>query len=160
MSKRTRLTIKRAQNNEKTFLELVDMLMDLHASGGYAPLNHDKATEAAYRVLSEGMCWIARLGGKPVGTLALTESAFWYADQTFLQDAWFWVDPEQRSRDVGVALLKAAKAEAQARNKLLFVSMTNPDRRPKATATTIATQMAGFVPLGYTLLLNSEANVP
>ena len=153
MSKRTRLTIRKAKNDEKTFSELVDMLIALHASGGYAPFNPDKATEAAFRVLSQDMCWIARLGGKNVGTLALTESSFWYADETFLQDAWFWVDPEHRAKDVGVALLKAAKAEADARKRLLFVSMTNPDRRPKKTAMTLTAQLAGYVPLGYTLNL-------
>ena len=157
MSKRTRLRISRAKDDETSFEEILDMLIALHASGGYAPFNPVKAAEAAFRVMSEGMCWVARIGGKPVGTLALTETAFWYGDTTFLHDAWFWVAPEHRAKDVGVALLKAAKAEAETRNKLCFVSMTNPDRRPKKTPATIVTQLAGYVPLGYTLTLKGDA---
>jgi len=156
MSKRTRLTIARAKHDEEGFGEVLDLLIALHASGGFAPFNPTKAAEVAYRVISEDMCWVARLGGKPVGTLALTEQAFWYADTTFLQDAWLWVDPEHRAKDVGLGLLKAAKAEAEARNKLLFVSMTNPDRRPKKTPATLLTQLAGYVPLGYSLTLKGD----
>ena len=156
MSKRTRLSIVRAKNTEAGFEEILDMLIRLHATGGYAPFNPIKAAEAAFRVISEEMCWVARIGGKPVGTLALTEASFWYGDTYFLRDAWFWVDPEHRAKDVGVALLKAAKAEAEARNQLCFISMTNPDRRPKKTPTTIVSQLAGYVPLGYTLTLKGD----
>jgi GNAT superfamily N-acetyltransferase len=156
MSRRARLTVSRAKNDEAAFGEILDMLIALHASGGYAPFNPEKAADAAFSTMCEDMCWVARIGGKPVGTLALTELAFWYADATFLNDAWFWVDPAHRAKDVGVALLKAAKSEAQARNKLLFVSMTNPDRRPKSTATTLVMQTAGFVPIGYTLSLSGN----
>ncbi len=156
MSKRAKLTVARAKNDEQSFGEILDMLIALHASGGFAPFNAEKAAEAAFRVISEDMCWVARIGKKPVGTLALSEASFWYSDTTFLRDAWFWVDPEHRAKDVGIALMKAAKAEAEARNKLCFISMTNPDRRPKATANTLLSQLAGYVPLGYTLTLKGE----
>lgn len=154
MTKAKRLVVTRAKNDERSFGEIADMLLELHKSNGYAPLDADKAAEIAYRVLASDMVWVARIGGVPVGTLALVETEFWYSRETFLGDAWFWVTPAERARDVGVKLLKAARDEAQARNKLLFISMHDPDRRPKATSATLVAQLAGFVPIGYALSMN------
>ena len=50
--------------------------------------------------------------------------------------------------------MKAARECAQARNKIAFVTVNNPDRRPKKTSMSLESQIAGFVPLGYTIKLN------
>lgn len=143
-----------AGTDEATFVDVYALTLALHRQGGHAPLDNDKASAAVYRVLQEGMAWIARdQTGEPIGTLALTELAYWYSQATYLEGAWFYVRPEWRAGRVGVALLKAARAEAQARKRIALITITSPDRRPKRTPMTLESQLAGFVPLGYTLRL-------
>lgn len=147
------ITIETAANDESTFQEVFALLLDLHKVGGYATLDVTEAAENAYRVLSEGMTFLARVNGEAVGTIGLTEVPFWYSKTTFLQDAWFYVKPRFRRGKVGVRLLHAARDAAEARSKLVFVTVNNPDRRPKRTASSLVSQTVGFVPLGYTLQL-------
>ena len=40
---------------------------------------------------------------------------------------------------------------ADARNKILLVTVTNPDKRPKKTKMTVQSQNAGYIPVGYTI---------
>lgn len=147
----TGLEIVRAGADEESFSEVFGLLLDLHKAGGYASLDTETAALNSYDVLKEGMTFVAKIDGKAVGTLALTELSFWYSKQTFLQDAWLYVKPEHRKAAVGVQLMRAAKAEAQTRNKIAFITLNNPDRRPKATTMSLESQIAGYVPVGYTL---------
>ena len=58
---------------EEAFVATWELTLELHAAGGYAPLDTEKATKAVYGVMCEGMTWLARApDGTPVGTLALT----------------------------------------------------------------------------------------
>lgn len=153
--------IERAGADEATFVDVFRLMIALHADGGYAPLDTDKTAKAVYHALNEGMTFLARApGGEAVGIIALLEFSFWYSDVTFLDDRAFYVRPDYRVRpgfegpSVGVALLRAARDEGQARNKLTFVTVTNPDRKAKAGHVAVAGHRLGFVPLGYTLQLN------
>ena len=145
------LIIERADTSESSFEAVFGLLLRLHREGGYAPLDPVKARVNAYRVIEEGMTFLARRDGHPVGTLSLTELSFWYAQSTFLQDGWFYVSPEFRKGRVGIALMRAAREEAQRRNRIAFVTVNNPDRRPKSTTMSLESQTAGYVPLGYTM---------
>ncbi len=147
----TEVEIERASVTEGSFEEVFSLLVALHREGGYAPLDVEKAARRTIDVMSEGMVFVARVGGKAVGTIGLTEVAFWYSPQMFLQDAWLFVLPEHRRGRVGVRLMQEARNEAQRRNLVAFVTVNNPDRRPKATKQSLISQEAGFVPLGYTL---------
>lgn len=151
MKKVKGLKIERLANDEQSFADMFELLLELHAAGGFAKLDADKAATNAYQMLAEGMTFMARVKGKPVGLLVLAELSFWYADETFLQECAFYVKPEYRARDVGVRLLKAVREEADQRNKIAFVTINNPDRRPKKTTMSLESQTAGYVPLGYTL---------
>lgn len=141
-------------NDEASFVEVYELTLELHREGGYAPLDNDKAAAAVYQVLTEGMVWVARdAAGVAIGTIGLTELKFWYSQESYLQDAWLYVRPAFRKGRVGVLLMQAARAEAQKRNKIALITVTSPDRRPKATPMTLDSQIAGYVPLGYTLRL-------
>jgi GNAT superfamily N-acetyltransferase len=157
-----RIVVERATASEQHFVEVCEMLIELHREGGYAPLNCDDAAADIYQVLREDMTFIARQELQPVGVLGLTQTAFWYNRQAgFLMNRWFYVRPDFRHGQVGIALLRAARAEGQARNQIVFVSVTTPDRRPKRSRTTLDAQIAGFVPLGYTLMLtNGPVEMP
>jgi GNAT superfamily N-acetyltransferase len=145
------VTIERAKPDEASFTEVFELLLHLHAAGGYADLDVNKASDNCFRVIEEGMVFVARSeDGKAVGTLALTELSFWYSQETFLQDAWFFVLPEFRAGNVGVELMKAAREAAEEKSKIAFVTVNNPDRRPKKTRMTIESQVAGYAPLGHT----------
>lgn len=148
-----KVDVQICEADEPTFLDVFSLLLQLHAAGGYAELNVDKASDNCFRVMETGLCLLARVAGRPVGTLALAEVRFWYADTAFLQDAWFFVLPEFRGQRVGIDLLKAAKDVADERQQILFVTVNNPDRRPKRTTMSLESQIAGYVPLGYTLKL-------
>lgn len=149
----TEIVIERAGADEVAFSEVFGLLLELHRTGGYAVLDTETAARNAYAVLNEGMTFVARIDGQAVGTLALTELPFWYSKSTFLQDAWLYVKPEYRKGLVGVKLMRAARDEAQKRSQIAFVTLNNPDRRPKATVMSLESQVAGFVPVGYTLKL-------
>lgn len=146
------ITVEKAGSDERSFRDVFELCLLLHKEGGYAPLDVSKAANNCYQVLRENACFVARTqNGRAVGTLALTTLRFWYSAESFLQDAWFFVRPEYRGGDVGVLLMRAARAEADAQAKIAFVTVNNPDRRPKQTRMSIESQVAGYVPLGYTL---------
>lgn len=148
------VTIECVQSDDAAgFADVFALLLALHREGGYAPLVQAKAAASCYGVIAKGMTFLARVDGRPVGTLALVALPFWYSDAVFLQDAWMFVCPTHRRANVGVALLKAARAEGERRGLIVFVTVNNPDRRPKRTAASIESQVAGFVPLGHTLKL-------
>ena len=147
------IVIETAGCDEDAFCDVFELLLALHKEGGFARLDGEKAGRAVYQTLKEGMTFVARVEGKAIGVLALTELPFWYSAATHLLDVGFYVAPKWRKGAVGKALLEAARVEAQVRNKILLITVTNPDRRPKGTRTTIESQIAGFVPVGYTLQL-------
>jgi GNAT superfamily N-acetyltransferase len=148
--------IERAEASEQNFIEVFEMLLELHKEGGYALLDRSDSAEDVYAVMQEGMTFVARSAvGQPIGVLGLTEVGFWFNRKVkFLQGRWFYVRPAFRRAQVGVHLLRAARDEGQTRNSLVFVTVTNPDRRPKRTTMSLEAQIAGFVPLGYTIRLN------
>ena len=146
--------IEKATLDERGFADVWPLTLALHKEGGYARLDQSKAGAAVYKTIQEGMVFVARDGsGEAIGTLGLTELRFWYSPETFLQDAWLYVRKAYRKKGVGVALMRAAREEAQARGKICFVTVNNPDRRPKKTPMSLESQTAGFVPLGYTIKL-------
>lgn len=147
-------TIERAGTDEKSFVDVFELLIDLHKEGGYAPMNERKAIAQTYAVLQEGMTLVARnKEGQAIGVLPLMEVPFWYSDVTFLMARDLYVRPRYRRGKVLHELLREARKEAERRNKLLFIEIDNPDRRQKKTKTSLVAQQAGFVPLGYTLQL-------
>lgn len=148
------IIIERAGTDETSFMEVFDLLVALHKEGGYAPMNVKKAIAQTYGVLQQGMTLVARNeDGEAVGVLPLMEVDFWFADESFLLGRSFYVRPKYRRGRVGVQLLQAAREEGERRNKLVFVELDNPDRKPKKTKASLVIQQAGFVPLGYTLRL-------
>ena len=153
MTKAGEITIEVAKDDEESFAEVFGLLLDLHKAGGYGPLDVETAGRNAYLVIKEGMVFVARKDGKAIGTLGLTDVQFWYSQDRFLQDAWFFVAPAHRRGQVGVKLMRAARDEGERRNKIVFITINNPDRRPKRTTASLESQTAGFVPLGYTLKL-------
>lgn len=153
---------KKEAADEAAFVEVFEIMLELHKEGGYAPLDMDDAIAAVDAVRRERMTFLARLdaphgddpAGFPIGILAMMELPFWYNRRTtYLTDQGFYVRPAYRRGKVGVALLMAARRLAEFRGKIAIVQVTNPDRRPKRNAATVLTQNAGFVPVGYALRL-------
>lgn len=148
------ITIERATQTEESFTENFELMLKLHKEGGFAPLNVDKMARAVFQFIREGMVFVARnSAGEAVGTLAMTENSFWYADETFLCDVWFFVLPRYRKGAVGRNLMRAARDEADARGKMAFIAVKNLDRRPKKTRMALESQTAGYVPIGHTTQL-------
>lgn len=154
MSARPSVTIERAGTDEQSFVDVFELLVALHKEGGYAPLNGEKAAREVFAALQEGMTFVARAqNGAVVGVLSLTESPYYYSDETFLHDRGFYVRPRYRKGRVGALLLKAATEEADRRGTVAFVNVTNPDRRPKKNGASLMAITAGYVPMGYLLKL-------
>lgn len=140
-------------NTEANFRILFEMLLELHKIGGYAPLDVDKAASNTYDMLATGVVFIAYVDGKPAGVIAGVEQSFWYSQATHLQSIPLYVRAPYRKGQVGRMLLKAFAQEADRRGIIGFVTIDNPDRRPKATKVSIESQLAGYVPVGYTMKL-------
>lgn len=147
------IVIEKAGTDEASFIEAFELMVALHREGGFAPLDGEKSAAGVYTALKDGATWLARIDGKAIGVLSLVELPFWYSKDTYLQDAGFYVRPKFRKRRVGVELMKAAREEGQRRNKIVLITVTSPDRRPKKTPMSLESQIAGFVPLGYTIKL-------
>lgn len=145
-------TIDIAGTDEATFAAVFDLLVAEHAEAGIGPLNPEKTAEVCYRTLEQGMTLIARdKKGRIIGTMGISNKTFWYGDMPYLHDVWLYVAPEHRKKDVCRMLMKGARAIADARNLLLFVTIANPNRRTKTTPMGLIAQEAGYVPVGYTM---------
>jgi len=56
----TKFRIERAGTDEKSFVDVFDLMVALHKESGFAPLKGEKAVREVYSVLCEGMTFIAR----------------------------------------------------------------------------------------------------
>lgn len=145
-------TIERVAISETTYREVFELLLEEYREVSHIRLSPEKTAQAAYRVIAEGMTFLARdADGTPIGTLGLTELEYWFADETFLQDRWFYVRPAYRANGVGSALIRAAKDEATRLEKIVYLTIQNPDRRAKNHRMMLESQECGFVPFGYTI---------
>jgi GNAT superfamily N-acetyltransferase len=158
------MIIERVEHGDaERFQDVFLLLTRLHIENGMAPMNREKAAEAVYRVIEEGMTWLARDEKdehRYLGVLGLVEHQFWYADLTFLVSAWFYVRPERRFGRVGVELLRAAQAEAEKRGLIVFAETSNPRRRAKGGSwLTVASERAGYIPAGYMIRLGGREHV-
>ena len=148
-----RITIEVPENTEANFRILFEMLLELHKIGGYAPLDVDKSAANTYDMLATGVVFIAYVDGNPAGVIAGVEQPFWYSQATHLQSIPLYVRAPYRNGEVGRLLLKAFAHEAERRGIIGFVTIDNPDRRPKVTKVSMESQLAGYVPVGYTMKL-------
>ncbi len=148
------LTIERAHMDEASFRAVYPLLLELHKAVGIAPLNPDKMAQQCYHVLGHGMTFIARdEAGQAVGSIGLIEGDLWYADCGYILDKWFFVRPDHRG-SAGLGLLRAARDEGIARDRIVYVWNTNPDKRQKGLPFGVEAQRLGFVPFGYMMRLN------
>lgn len=159
MSNRT-YTISRADpDSEAQFLECLDLCAKQARQGAFAPINPEKVAAHCYNVMEQGLMIVARDGqGKAIAMLPLSEEPLLYADETYLQNFGLWIEPEWRTTGVLRALLTEAKREAIERETFALITITDPDRKPKQTDSSLESQIIGYVPVGYTFKLKSKAN--
>ncbi|MGH6792465.1 MAG: hypothetical protein ACRECF_06980 [Methyloceanibacter sp.] len=144
--------------NEDQFLEAFGLLLELHEESGFAALNIDKAIRDSYTVMSQGMSFVVReaLGKDAVGIVTITEEGFAYADETLLATKQLYVRPDYRAGPAFKALLEAAKAVAESRNKQLFIQISNPRRKPSRSGLVRVAEGLGYAPRGYTLQVTTK----
>ena len=156
MSNRT-FTIGRAKEDEATFVEVLGLCAKQARQGAFAPLNTDKVSMHAYRMMADGLMILARnAAGKAIAMLPLSEEMLAYADQTYLQNLGLWIEPEWRTTGVLRALLAEARRETEKRETFCLITITDPDRRKKGGRAIQESEMIGFVSVGYTLKLESK----
>lgn len=144
------VTVERAGSDEETFVEVYGLLLELHKQGAFAPLDNERASANTFNVIAEGHVFVARVDGKAVGTIGLVEFPFWYSTETYLQESWFYVSPEYRAGEAGKELMRAAREEGERMEKIVLVTITDPDRMAKKVARGNIEVIHGFVPAGYT----------
>ena len=155
------MNIERAAIDEGSFRDVFTMLLELAREGAYARLNHEKLALDTYAVLTHGMTFIARdEDGSPIGLLGLVEESFYYSDTSYLSSKWLWIAKDHRGASglrpgpILSGLLEAAKAEAETRAEMLFVTIDNPGRNAKrAGRARIDATVIGYVPQAYIMRL-------
>ena len=154
-----KLKLERIEPTEETFREMAEVMLKLHALNGMARLDADKAAVVLYGLLEQGRIFVVRNQKKEiVGALALSEEEFWYSNTKFLQGLAFYVTPDYRGNRIGNMLLQAAKKEAETSDMILLIERQTIDKKPKRTKLSIAMETAGYIPLGYTMLLRGKDN--
>ena len=121
----------------------------------------ERAFTNAALVMEQGHTFVARNGdGEIVGSLGLIEANYWYGseDSQFLLDRWFYVRPADRFGDIGVKLMRHAKAEANRMGINAFIVVANPDRTPKQNSAATYSVIAGFSPFTHVTRLNRASN--
>jgi hypothetical protein len=158
MKHMTEISIERLPADEGSFSLVFEMMLELYAVVGVAPLNSEKYAKGVWGVMQEGMTFLARdAAGNAVGTIGLIETRFWYSDWTYLQDKWFYVRPSFRGH-AGLALLRAVRKEAEEKDRIAYVWNTNPDRKQKALPFGVEAQRLGFVPFGFMTRVSKKSS--
>lgn len=150
-----KITVEIAEGDEKTFIEVFELTLMLHKEGGILPLDRETAAESVYNTLAQGMTLIARNeAGEAVGSIGLEETSIFYSTETMLWDKWLIVRPQYRNGDVGKRLMAAATEVADAKEKILILTISNPNRQRKAPMKmSLFSQEVGFVPRSYSIRL-------
>ena len=124
------LFVEKVDASEAAFSEVFPLLLELHKTVGVFRLNPSKMAEQCYGVLARGMSFVVRDETCAIGSIGLVEATAWYSDDEYLQDKWLYVRPSHRGL-AGLALLRAARDEGIARDRIVYVWNTNPDKRQK-----------------------------
>lgn len=141
----------------ETVKEVFKFILPMAREVAQTHVDVERAFKNAALVMEQGHTFVARNGdGEIVGSLGLLEANYWYGteDSTFLLDRWFYVRPTDRFGDIGVKLMRHARAEADRMGINAFIVVANPDRTPKQNAAAAYSVIAGFAPFTHVMKLN------
>ena len=148
------VTVERAKCDEATYKEVMDACLPALTEYAVAPVNMKKTMEQGYRVLEQGMSFLAREEtGAVVGVIGMSISDFWYSDEPILLNTVGpYVRPDQRFGVVGVRLMRAVRDLADEKDMLAFVWVMDTKRKRTTQASLFAT-VAGYVSVGHVIAM-------
>lgn len=113
------------------------------------PLDPDKATRNIYACLNEGVVFaVYDDDGEMAACMGLRDETFWFSAEPHIANQFFYVAPPHRHSRAVPLLKQAAKAYADARGLMLFVTAFNYGR---ARDRGLTEAVEGYVPVGYTI---------
>lgn len=138
-----------AEATQEATDELFPWLISVLPQVALAPIDPETVYRQIWAGLSADSSVVlnARAAGQIVGSLCIYEAQFAYSKETFLRDKWFAADPAAHG-EAGRALMEAAKAIAEHRNKVLILTRMNV---MKALARGVIGTTEGYIPLGKVL---------
>lgn len=125
--------------------EILELLADMHAENGLAPMNEAKVVAKVRELLQTGVVLIAFEDDQPIATVGLDVRELWYSDAKFVGDWWFFVAEQARGGKTACELLQAAR-DAAKHVELPLVMGPTTLVRPEAKNRFF--RKAGMIPLG------------
>src|SRR5690606_2256934 len=84
-----------------------------HRFGGETvPVNPRRAYETIWRLLKNGVVWVAEDGDRIVGSLSIERDRLWWSDTDILVDGWFYIRPDSRDPTLALRLIREARSFA------------------------------------------------
>lgn len=97
-----------------------------HKFGSMPPatVNVEKSWERVWRMLDEGVVWIATSDDDAIaGSLSVMKTELWWADVAYLSDGWFFVHEDRRGSAAALMLINAATEYANALGLPLVINV-------------------------------------
>jgi len=124
---------------------LKELLREMHAENGLAPVNEEKAIATIEKVISDGMAILAERDGVLVGSVGLFPTKFWYSDTVYLADFWTYVRKDQRVTKTAMDLLRFVRVFAKETGLPIITGPVTPVDLERKT---VFYRRAGFEPIG------------
>lgn len=105
---------------------LFAMLRDMHAEGGFLPLDEKKARAQMDAVIRDGLVMVARDGKTIVGSIGIAPSEHWYSSAPVWADFWTYVRPAWRKSRLAPELLSFVTDYVKRQGITLFMAVTSP----------------------------------
>ena len=101
------------------------LLMEMHAENGMFSLHPALLRQAIANTMVGGMCFVATVEKRLVGSIGLYRTHAWYSLDDYVTDRWTYVHPDYRKSGIAKALVEAAK---KASHWPLYLGLQTPVR--------------------------------
>ena len=107
---------------------IVALLHVAHAEVPFGRWDEGSARATVRGCIANGVVILSLSHDRPVGTLGMCPSTFWWSDEPILQEKWVFVHPQHRRAPHARALLKLARETARGAGMPLLIGVMSSIR--------------------------------
>lgn len=116
--------------SETDFYAICEMLVEMHAEVGLAPLDSQKMMAKVRELIGERGVIVAISDGKIVGTVGFQAAEFWWSKKPYIGDFWNFVSEQGRRTDAAAKLIAAMKTIRERAGMPLVMGIFGRKRLP------------------------------
>lgn len=113
---------------------ILDLLREMHEEVSVFTMCEAKVIDKIDNVISSGVCFLAVVDDRVVGTLGCEPDVMWYSEDVYLGERWTFVSEDYRRSTIAKDLLRLADDFSRKMEMALLIGVFVPKRTASKTA--------------------------